>query len=196
MATDITVTPAVNSDPSPRLWTRDEYHRLAEQGFFDGQRVELIEGEIIVMSPQGIQHVIALHRVTKALERALGDAYWVRSQAPLAMSDDSVPEPDISVVLGPPERYREHPRQALLAVEVSDTSRSFDLRRKSKLYAAHDDVPEYWVVDLVDRVLYVMVDPKDGEYQSIQCLDQSAAVTLSTLPAPPIKVADLFPPAR
>ena len=67
MASDITHPATVIDAPTRRLWTREEYFRLAEQGFFDGQRVELIEGEIVVMSPQGIRHVVAIYRVRKTL---------------------------------------------------------------------------------------------------------------------------------
>ena len=193
MATDISTLPLVTDDPAPRLWTRDEYHQLAEQGYFDGQRVELIEGEIVVMSPQGINHVVAVHLIAKALEKAAGDAYWVRLRAPISLSNLSEPEPDITVVPGAPRDYHETPRTTLLAVEVGDSTRGYDLRRKAKLYAASAGVPEYWVVDLIDRVLYVMRQPQNGEYQSVTRLELSENVQPGSFPCGAIQVADLFP---
>lgn len=193
MATDISTFPPVAQEPARRLWTRDEYYRLGEQGFFDGQRVELIEGEIVVLSPQGIRHVIAIHLVVEALQKAIGSGFWIRTQAPLDLSEISEPEPDVSVVPGSPRDYHQHPRTALLAVEVSDSTRSYDLRRKAKLYAASQGIPEYWVVDLVDRVLYTMRDPQNGEYQTILRATPGESVQPASLPSKAIAVQDLFP---
>lgn len=193
MATDISTFPPVAQEPARRLWTRDEYYRLGEQGFFDGQRVELIEGEIVVMSPQGIRHVIAIHLVVEALQKVIGPGFWIRTQAPLDLSEISEPEPDVSVVPGSPRDYQQHPRTALLAVEVSDSTRSYDLRSKAKLYAASQGIPEYWVVDLVDRVLYTMRDPHNGEYQTILRVIPGESVQPTSLPSKAIAVQDLFP---
>lgn len=193
MATDISSSVPLAQEPARRLWTRDEYYRLAEQGYFDGQRVELIEGEIVVMSPQGAGHVAAVHLVVEALQKAVRPGYWIRNQAPLDLSEISEPEPDVAVVPGSPRDYRQHPRTALLAVEVSDSTRSFDLRRKAKLYAASSGIPEYWVVDLVDRVLYVMREPNNGEYQSINRFEGTATIQPGSFPCGVIAVQDLFP---
>lgn len=193
MATDISTQIPVAQEPTRRLWTREEYYRLAEQGYFDGQRVELIEGEIVVMSPQGAAHFAAVHLVADAVQEAVGRQYWVRNQGPLSLTETSEPEPDVAVVPGGPRDYRQHPRNALLAIEVSDSSRSYDLRRKAKLYAASLGIPEYWVVDLVDRVLYVMREPLAGEYQTVTRLELSETVQPGSLPAKVIRVQDLFP---
>ena len=148
----------VSESPRPYKWSRDEYYRLADLGLFDGHRVQLIDGEIFEMSPQGSPHYVALTLVTEALQRAFADGYWVRSQGPLAVSQHSEPEPDVAVVKGSPRTLIDHPSTAELVVEVSDSSLSFDLGPKARLYARHS-VPEYWVLDLQGRKLIVHRHP-------------------------------------
>jgi Uma2 family endonuclease len=193
MHTDILTTHSITDDPRPRRWTRDEYHRMAEQGFFDGQRVELIEGEIAVMSPQTRAHVASAHLVGEALRSAIGPGFWIRYHAPLALSEVSEPEPDISVVPGGIRDYHDHPTNALLAVEVSDSTLRHDLNRKARLYAAARGIPEYWVVNLIARQLVVMLDPKSDGYQTIATLSESDTVQPKFLPSKPIAVKDLLP---
>ena len=97
-------------------WSRAEYDRAAEAGVFSADvRLELIDGEILDMTPQGSRHATAFSLVADAVQRAFGPGYYVRLQLPLALADDSEPEPDIAVVEGDVRDYRdEHPRTALL----------------------------------------------------------------------------------
>src|SRR4051812_13661872 len=86
--------------PRLRRWSKREYYRLAELGFFRGQRVELLEGQVVVLSPQNALHWSAVDRVTEVLKRHFGDGYHVRMQGPIDLGPSSEPEPDVCVVVG------------------------------------------------------------------------------------------------
>jgi len=131
---------------------------MAELGWFQDQRVELVDGEIIEMSPQAHSHVVAIARVERELRSLFGDDYWIRNQAPLRFASASEPEPDLAVVLGTLESYDDHPSHALLIVEVSESSLTYDSTRKASLYAAAG-IADYWIVNLIDRRLEVYRNP-------------------------------------
>lgn len=143
-----------------RLWSRQEYERLAAQGVFaPGERVELIEGEIVAVTPQGTLHAAAIMLVQAALLQVFQTGHVVCVQLPLALGLRSMPEPDFAVVPGSPRNYRDaHPTTAVLVVEVADTTLEFDRIEKSSMYAAAG-ILDYWVLNLVDRVLEVYRDP-------------------------------------
>lgn len=140
-------------------WTRDEYNRLAALDFFAGRRVELIEGQIVDRGPMGSAHATAIALVARALERAFGAGSFVRWQMPLVVGELSEPEPDVAVITGDVRDYADrHPTTAALLVEVADSSLAHDRQTKGGLYAMAD-VPEYWIVNLVDRTLEVYRSP-------------------------------------
>src|SRR6202790_1779088 len=113
--------------PRLRRWNKDEYYQLLDLGMFDGQRVELIDGEIIQMPAQKNEHFIAITLTAEALEVAFGEGYWARPQGTLDLSPTFVPDPDVAVVFGRPRGGpKENPPSALLVVEVSDTTLSHD----------------------------------------------------------------------
>ncbi|MGD0462006.1 MAG: Uma2 family endonuclease [Tepidisphaeraceae bacterium] len=151
------------AEPTTRRWTRDEYYRLADEGWFVGQRVQLFHGEIVQMPPQGHQHAKAMLRVSQFLQSAFGSGHWIRTQLPLNLLEDSEPEPDVAVTKEPAESYQDHPTTALLVVEISDSSLRLD-RRKAGLYSSAE-IPEYWIVNLSKRSLEVhrgpVADPKE-----------------------------------
>ena len=193
--------PNVAAEPQPHRWSKEEYYRLGKVGFFEGQRTELIDGEIFVVSPQNFPHAITTDRVATVLRKALGADYWVRTQLPQDTGRTSLPEPDISVVPGPPERYRDHPSQAVLVVEVSDTSLSFDRKRKAAHYAAAG-VPDYWIVNLKQRQLEIFRDPQPDSsqagrwrYQNQTTLTLADTISPLQLPTASISVASMLPPA-
>ena len=124
--------------PRVRRWTLKEYYKLADEGLFRGQRVELIDGRIVQMPPMMNPHAAAIELVKRALEPAFGPAFWVRMQLPLHFGRYSAPEPDIAVVPGGPRDYSDHPTTALLVVEVSESTLSYDRNRKAALYARYD----------------------------------------------------------
>src|SRR6185369_15986073 len=115
-----------------RKWTRAEYERLIEIGVFHpGEPVELLGGELMVSEPQGTAHYTAIRLVEDALRTALGPGWLVRSQGPIALDEDSEPEPDIAVVRGSRRDFgREHPARPALIVEVADSSLALDRERK------------------------------------------------------------------
>jgi Uma2 family endonuclease len=152
-----------------RRWTREEYDKMIAAGLFDpGERVELIDGKILQVTPQGSAHFTAIRLAEEALRRAFGAGFDVRVQGPLGISRSSEPEPDIAVVGGAPRDYRDaHPSAALLIVEVADTSLAYDRQRKGSLYA-RAGVQDYWIVNLEDRCVELYRDPDQGSYRSSQ----------------------------
>jgi Uma2 family endonuclease len=186
-------------EPRPRRWTREEFYCLAEMGLFHGQRAELIEGEIMVLSPQKWLHASTVDRLAEVLRNGLGAHSWVRTQLPLNLSPFSDPEPDVSIVAGRREDYTDHPTTALLIVEVSDTSLAFDRENKGSLYARMGII-DYWIVNLVHRQLEVYrrpitdaAQPYGHRYADVTLLSRPAVVTPLAAPTVSFAVADLVP---
>jgi Uma2 family endonuclease len=145
---------------------RVEYDRLVELGAFETERVELIEGLIVRMSPHGPKHDGTIDILVEELTRQLGDRARVRVQCAFVAGDQSEPEPDIAVV--PKADYRsEHPRRAHLVVEVADSSLERDRGAKAAMYAA-SGVEDYWVVDVAGKAIEVHRQPTAGGYRSVQ----------------------------
>lgn len=185
---------------SPRRWTREEYYRLAEEGFFEGQHVELIGGQIVMMSPMSFPHYFASDGIAEMLKATFGKGYWVRQQAPVSIPNDGEPEPDVSVVAGSKRDYTDHPQTALLVVEVVRTSLSFDTQTKTHLYASAN-IPDYWVLDLAHRHLIVyrqpVVDPDapfGHRYATIFTIDEHGSVVPLEKPDSLLSVAQMLPP--
>jgi Uma2 family endonuclease len=184
----------------PRRFSKAEYYRLGELGFFRGQRVELIEGHIMVLSPQNAPHTFSVDQVAFLLEQAFGPSYWVRRQYPLDLGQTTEPEPDVSVVVGTRRQYTQaHPTTAELIVEVSDTTLAYDRHRKGSLYA-RAGIADYWVVNLRARHVEVYRVPIPDalrvyghRYSSRTDLLPGATVSPLALPQAAIPVADLLP---
>lgn len=179
------------ANPQTRRWSKAEYHSMAELGWFRGQRAELVEGEIMVMSPQGFGHSAATYRVGKALEVAFGAGFWVRTQLPLDLGRLSEPEPDVSVVQGSVDDYTDHPTATELVVEVSDTTLRYDRGAKLELYA-RSGVPESWIVNLTDEQLEVYRDPGGDSYSREQVLKRGERVSPLASPQSVVEVAALL----
>lgn len=142
-----------------RRWSKKEYYRLGELGFFHGQRVELLEGVLMDQSPQGALHADTTDCVRRVLGSLFGTGYLVRCQFPLDLGQTTEPEPDVAVVVGVPRQFQSaHPTSAELIVEVSDTTLAYDRHRKGSLYA-RAGIADYWIVNLVDRQIEVYRDP-------------------------------------
>src|SRR5712691_8616320 len=139
-----------------RRWTRAEYERLIDIGVFRADEpLELLGGELIVSEPQNSAHYTAIGLVEDALRAALGPGWLVRSQGPISLDDESEPEPDIAVTRGGRRDYsREHPSRPVLVVEVAESSLPLDREHKGSLYAGAR-LKDYWILNLVDRVLEV-----------------------------------------
>jgi Uma2 family endonuclease len=146
-----------------RRWKRVEYEQLIDSGIFQpGERLELIGGQLLVREPQGGAHALGIELVAEALREAFGTIARVRVQLPIALDEESEPEPDVSVVSGPLEDADPAlPSRALLIVEVSDSSLTLDRTEKASLYA-RAGIADYWILNLVERVLEVHREPAPG----------------------------------
>ncbi len=188
--------------PAPtRRWTRAEYERLVELGVFQpGERLELIDGLLVVREPQGSRHAAAIRRAVAVLLGALGDDWQIDSQLPIALDEDSEPEPDVSVVPRDPGAYRDaHPSRAALIVEIAEASYRIDHEYKAGLYA-RAGIAEYWIVDLRHDTLEVHRQPEPSSadlfgwrYRTIDVLRPPATVAPLIAPHRQIAVADLLP---
>jgi Uma2 family endonuclease len=173
---------------------RGEYEKLAELGAFDDERVELLYGIVVVMSPKGPRHESALQRLTRVFVRHFEGRATVRIQASFAASDGSEPEPDLALV--PLGEYDEaHPSVAYLLVEVAQSSLEMDRTTKAQLYA-ECGVPEYWVVNLVDSVVEVHTEPVRGAYSSVTPFRRGEIMQLREFADARIAVEDVLPPRR
>ena len=135
----------------PYRWTREQFYRMGDAGLFEGQRVILIEGEILHMPPIGPQHQGLTTIIGGALRRAFGDGFVVREHAPFDIGAATDPEPDLAVVAGSERDYLEqHPTQAALIVEVSVSTLAYDRSEKASLYASVG-IQDYWIVNPKSR---------------------------------------------
>lgn len=181
-----------------RRFTRAEYDRLIEYGVLhEDEPVELLDGRLVVSEPQGGRHATAILRARRALERAFSHGHHVRDQMPIILDEASEPEPDVFVVRGRETAYGDdHPTSAVLVVEVADSSVKQDRVAKGGVYA-RAGIAEYWIVNLVARVLEVYREPvRVGgrwKYRRVTRLKRGATVSPLAAPRARIRVADLLP---
>jgi len=178
--------PPIPQSEFPRRvrWTRSSFARAWELGLFGHSHVELVYGEVIEKMPMNPPHALVVQLLQGALLQVFASGRVVRVQLPFLAADESQPEPDLSVVSGNAFDFaREHPREALLLVEVSDSTLSYDLGTKATLYA-QSGVPEYWVADLGAGLLHVYRQPLASPafaggygFQSIARLTRADTVT-------------------
>jgi Uma2 family endonuclease len=184
-----------------RRWSRVEYESLIDKGVFQpGERIELIGGELVVREPQRTPHATAIELALDALTEAFGPGWRVRIQLPVALDDESEPEPDVAVVPGSPRDYLpSHPTRPVLIVEIAYSSLAFDREQKGSLYA-RARIADYWIVNLVDRILEVYRDPAPAPhapygwgYNSVVALRAGDLVSPLAAPHARIGIADLLP---
>lgn len=175
-------------------FSRAQYERMVEAGVFGpGDRLELLEGEIIDMGPQKSRHATAVTLVGDALRAVFGTGVTVRVQLPFALDDRSEPEPDVAVVPGLPRDYRDsHPDRALLLCEVSDTTLAYDRGPKLRAYA-RAGIPEYWNLDLVGGTLEVCRGPVQDGYAERRLMPADAWVAPLDRSSQTLLVKDLLP---
>jgi Uma2 family endonuclease len=191
---------ALEREATTRRWRRVEYERLVDLGVFVGERLELLDGVLVVREPQGSPHAAIVTQVGQVLAAAFGGGWHPRLHSPLALGEHSEPEPDVAVVPGKPQDYiAAHPSTAALVVEVADSSLRLDRRFKAAVYA-RAGLREYWIVNLVDRVLEVHREPEpasdgtdDWLYRSVDVLRPPLPVTPLAAPGARILIADLLP---
>lgn len=184
----------------PRRWTRAEYTKLIETGLLGpGDKIELLGGQLCVSEPQNSPHARAISLGLEIIQRTFAPGWHVRVQLPIALDDESEPEPDLAVVSGGPRDYTDHPSRPALVVEVADSSLALDREDKGSLYA-RARLPEYWIVNLVDQVLEVYREPApDAEapfgwvYSVSLTLGPDEYVAPLAAPSARILVADFLP---
>ena len=175
-------------------WTLEQYHQMIDAGILDDQKVELLNGEIIEMSPEGEPHAYYASTVGDYLRNLLGDRAKIREHHPITIpATQSEPEPDIAVVQPLGREYLQHhpyPENIFWLIEFSNTSLKKDLDPKAKAYAVAG-IPEYWVINLQTMELIVMRDPVNGAYRSQVTLN-NGTINLLAFPAVAISVRQLL----
>ena len=174
--------------------SRTEYDRAVEAGAFQPEaKLELIDGNLRAMTPEGTAHTTGMHLVADWLRHAFGEGFFVRIQNPLAIDEYSEPEPDVAVVTGTVRDYRHaHPASAVLIVEISHESLQYDRTVKQRLYA-RCGIPEYWILALPEARLEVYRHPTGDRYQNVTSLAAGDHVAPLARPEARIPVDDLLP---
>jgi hypothetical protein len=177
----------------PHRWTAADVQRMVEAGILaEDAPLELIDGALVTLSPQGSRHRMTTVRVRRRLEEAFGAGHYVQDHSPVAAGPDSLPEPDVAVVRGA-ERFDRHPGadEVVVVVEISETSQQQD-QAKAAIYAGAG-FAEYWNLDLPRRRLVRYLDPRaaDREYATVHLLRDADTVEVAGSAIP---VADLLPP--
>lgn len=186
--------PLLEAPLVPAKFTLEQYHQMIEMGWLDDVAVELLNGVIVEMSPEGEPHAYSSHEAAKYLVRILENRADVRQAKPITIpASASEPEPDIAIIqdLGPEYRlHHPYPENIFWVIEYSASSLKKDLEPKAKTYAAAGII-EYWVINLRKMELVVMRDPVAGEYRSQFTLTQGVIYPLS-FPDLAIAVANLL----
>lgn len=181
-----------------RLLTADDVLRMVEAGVLaPEERVELIEGQLVVMSPHTLPHMSCIGALTEMLVKRASDAAVVWVQLSLRLDPHNQPEPDFALLRRRADNYRrgEHPsaNDALLVIEVSQTSLRYDRGLKAELYAAFG-VPEYWVVDVVGRAVVVHREPGAKGYRDVTTAHDGATLRPALLPSVELNVSEILGP--
>jgi Uma2 family endonuclease len=190
---DAMLTPMLAPEPDRlRPLRLDEFDRLVAAGCFADEHVELLDGALVEMSPQGDAHVWVTGRIQRALILALGPGFDVYGHSPITALPGSVPEPDVYVV---PARTAPglRPSATLLVIEVADTSLHKDRTRKARIYA-RAGFPEYWLFNLNAGTVEVRTQPGPDGYQTLVTVTRDATLTPTLLPGVDLAVTDLLPP--
>jgi Uma2 family endonuclease len=169
---------------------RVEYDQLVKLGAFEDERIELLEGALVAMSPIGPPHDSTVQRLNRLLILALEGRAAVRCQSSFAASEISEPEPDFTVVpLG--DYDLDHPSEAHLIIEVAESSLAKDRGKKLELYA-NCTVPEYWVVNLPERCIEVYTEPSPGAYARAERYERGQSIRLVAFPEVAFPVSDIL----
>lgn len=168
-----------------RLFTVSEYHQMAQAGIFsEDDRVELLEGEIVEMSPISSRHASCVKRLNELFTRLLGGRVIVSVQDPIRLSEHSEPQPDLALLRPRPDFYSaEHPqpKDVLLLIEVCETSADFDRRVKLPLYAKAD-ITEVWLVNLAQEQIEIYRTPSPHGYSETQTFVRGQVLTVPNFP--------------
>ncbi len=188
---------------TPKRFTIDEYHRLIELGFLtEGDRIELIRGELIQMAAKGTPHTVCSSILCRQLDRLLGDLVVIRGQDPIILPNHSEPEPDVVIAIGQDEDYLAHhpyPQDILLIVEIADSTLIYDQTTKLVLYA-EAGIANYWIVNLNAQQLERYYQPyQDAQgkfnYRSKQISLRHQSVTIPGFEDVLLNLERIFPDA-
>lgn len=184
---------AIDPDLIRRL-TRREYHALYRAGLFEDERVELLYGQLVAMSPTDPSHDRSVTELARILYARVGHRADVRVQCAFAPSDTSESIPDLVVAPAQTASWREHPSEALLVIEVARTSLRKDREVKARLYA-QGAVAEYWIVDIDGRCVHVFRDADHrGSWRAHRVARRGETLAVAALPDVTIAVDDILPP--
>lgn len=186
---------AVAVEVTRRRFSADEYQAMGKAGILgEDDRVELIDGEILAMSPIGPPHYGTINRLNHLFVRLVGDTAVVHVQAPVRVDPYSEPQPDLTLLRPRADYYATAlvtPADVLLTIEVADSSLTFDRTVKAALYARRG-IAEYWIVDVNARAIIRHLDSEDGRYRTIDTLPPGVSFAPRLLPACVVTTADLL----
>jgi len=187
---------AVEVAATRRRFTRKEYHRMAEVGILTrNDRVELIRGEIITISPQGRRHRTFIDNLNHLLDTRLAGRAIVSVQMPILLADDTEPEPDIQILRRRPVPYKDREADAddaLLLIEVAESSLAYDRSTRLRLYAAAG-IPEYWLVECSAESIEVYRTPHPDGYRDVtRVVGPGATVAVQAFPDVVLRLAEVF----
>ena len=175
---------------NPWRVSREDYHRMERLGLLGDKRVELLHGVICTMSPIYPLHAFAVDQLNRLFGARIGDRALVRVQNPVVAHDESEPEPDLAIV--PPGDYSErHPDRAFLVIEVADTSLRKDRLIKGPLYA-ESGFPEYWLVNLTEKVVEVHRHPQGDAWRRITRHGRAESLTPGAFPDLMLPIAEFL----
>ena len=192
----ITITaPTISKTPTKHRFTVEQYYKMAEVGILDvEQRTELIEGEVIEMSPIGAKHAACLSKLADVLRDRTRNKALVRQQNPIHMGDRSEPQPDIAVVKERQNYYLEShpiPTEIFLLIEVADSTLKYDRDVKVPLYAKAG-IPELWIANLEAQVFETYRQPSETGYQHVQIYGKGEVINLLMLPDVAIAIDEIM----
>jgi Uma2 family endonuclease len=176
-------------------FTVEKYRRMGEAGIFPPDaRVELIEGEVVKMSPLGKRHAACVARLNRTLTLSLQQVALVWTQNPIDLNEYSEPQPDLALLKPRDDFYeRAHPKpeDIPIIIEVSDSTLEYDRRVKVPLYA-RAGIPEVWIVNLADERVEMFADPSGGAYQTAAAFSRGEEVQSRSLAALRLNVSEIF----
>jgi Uma2 family endonuclease len=175
-----------------RRFTCREYDALVDAGYFEDEKIELLRGLLVTMSPQGDEHSLITTRIANTITRALPPRFGIAVHSPFCATDDSEPEPDICV-FDATKFLRTKPTEALLIVEVAHSSLRRDRNIKLPIYA-EAGVPEYWIILVATQIVEIYTEPRNGTYTKMERIlsdgvlrpriDPTIAIEMRSLPWP------------
>jgi Uma2 family endonuclease len=195
-----TTEPEIFTEPRIHRWTREEYYKLGSIGFFEDKRVELIEGQVIDMSPIYEPHATAVTLADDVLREVFRKGWVVRVQNPLSVGEDSDPQPDVAVIEGKARDFKDaHPSTAALVIEIADSSLFYDRNTKASLYAKAG-IADYCILNLQERQIEIHRQPVADEqaeygfsYADVHIFKEGEIVSPLAKPDAVIAVTDLLP---